>query len=293
MTVELPDDVASEKTCESPQTMKLKEEFIEKLQPMEQSIDKSALVRSRREAIESLFDSLVKDLTANSKGKATTQEVIKCPSYTIDKASFQRLRPGSWLNDELINAYTCLINKFLANSTKKMLCLNSFFLTMLEDMKAQKAYKFAKLDRWIRKNLKQVESAAQGKSYTHLFDCDAMLIPINQTRSHWLMMAVDLKHGRFHIINSLGTSQSTADEYKSLVARFLDDYLAAHPLSNASTGKPSEWPLQVCSTTPRQNNGNDCGLCVCLNLASIVTSTVDNLDCLHQPIKSSEIDEMI
>ena len=82
--------------------------------------------------------------------------MIKCPSYTIDKASFQRLRPGSWLNDELINAYTCLINKFLANSTKKMLCLNSFFLTMLEDMKAQKAYKFAKLDRWIRKNLKQV-----------------------------------------------------------------------------------------------------------------------------------------
>ena len=84
MTVELPDDVASEKTCESPQTMKLKEEFIEKLQPMEQSIDKSALVRSRREAIESQFDSLVKDLTANSKGKAATQEVIKCTSYTID-----------------------------------------------------------------------------------------------------------------------------------------------------------------------------------------------------------------
>ena len=65
MTVEMLDDVASEKTCESPQTLKLKEEFIEKLQPKEQSIDRSALVQIRREAIESQFNSLVKGLTAN------------------------------------------------------------------------------------------------------------------------------------------------------------------------------------------------------------------------------------
>ena len=52
MTVGLLDDAASEKTCESPQTMKLKEEFIEKLQPMEQSINMAELVQSRRESIE-------------------------------------------------------------------------------------------------------------------------------------------------------------------------------------------------------------------------------------------------
>ena len=65
MTVGLLDDAASEKTCESPQTMKLKEEFIEKLQPMEQSINMAELVQSRRESIESQFNSLVKGLTAN------------------------------------------------------------------------------------------------------------------------------------------------------------------------------------------------------------------------------------
>ena len=39
MTVELLDDAASEKTCESPQTTKPQEEFIEKLRPMEQNKD--------------------------------------------------------------------------------------------------------------------------------------------------------------------------------------------------------------------------------------------------------------
>ena len=60
-----------------------------------------------------------------------------------------------------------------------MLCLNSFFFTMLEDMKANKDYKFAKLDRWIKKNLKSRNTAARSTSYRHLFDCEALLIPIN------------------------------------------------------------------------------------------------------------------
>ena len=120
-----------------------------------------------------------------------------------------------------------------------MMCLNSFFLTMLEDMKAQKAYKFTKLDRWIRKNLKSLSSSSMTNSYGHLFDCEALLIPINQTRSHWLMMAVDLKQGKYFIINSMSTSQSTVEEYRGLVARFLDDYLTVYPLSETNPDRPS------------------------------------------------------
>ena len=178
----------------------------------------------------------------------------------------------------------------MANSTsKKMLCLNSFFFTMLEDMKANKDYKFSKLDRWIKKNLKSRNATAQHKAYTHLFDCEALLIPINQTRSHWLLMAVDLKLGKFYIINSMYTSSSTVLECKELISQFLGDYLAAHPLNNPNIGKPSEWPIEVCAHTPRQNNGNDCGLCVCLNLASIVSSSMNNLECLSK----ASIEEMI
>ena len=81
-----------------------------------------------------MFEKKARDLITSKK---ENNEAVRCSEYTIDSASFKRLRPGCWLNDEIINAYTHLINKQLANSTNKnMLCLNSFFLTMLEDMQA-------------------------------------------------------------------------------------------------------------------------------------------------------------
>ena len=61
---------------------------------------------------------------------------MKNPRFTVSNESLKRLRPGAWLNDELINAYVCLVNTKLARAaskaTKKMLCLNSFFMTKLE-----------------------------------------------------------------------------------------------------------------------------------------------------------------
>lgn len=122
---------------------------------------------------------------------------------------------------------------------------------MLEDMKANKDYKFSKLDRWIKKNLKSINAASKNNAYQNLFDCEALLIPINQTRYHWLMMAVDLKLGKIYIVNSMTTSSSTAKEYKGLISRFLDDYLAAYPVQNPTFGKPSEWPVEICTHTPR------------------------------------------
>ena len=39
--------------------------------------------------------------------------------------------------------------------------MSSFFFSMLEDMKANKDYKFAKLDRWIKKVIKARNSSCQ------------------------------------------------------------------------------------------------------------------------------------
>jgi Ulp1 family protease len=36
--------------------------------------------------------------------------VVQNNDYTLLKSSFMRLRPGVWLNDEVMNAFICLVN---------------------------------------------------------------------------------------------------------------------------------------------------------------------------------------
>ena len=68
MTVELLDDAASEKTCESPQTMKLSKEFNKELQPMELKDNKvrfdQSLTQGKRQNIEVLYEKLAGNLLA-------------------------------------------------------------------------------------------------------------------------------------------------------------------------------------------------------------------------------------
>ena len=56
------------------------------------------------------------------------------------------LQPGKWLNDEVINAYVSLVNAHLAGNDdlvvqdKKILCLNTFFMSKLQADLDQDAY---------------------------------------------------------------------------------------------------------------------------------------------------------
>lgn len=63
------------------------------------------------------------------------EPLVRDQRYTVTNESLRRLRPGIWLNDELINAYSCLVNSRLSAaqaSSRKTLCLNTFFMSKLE-----------------------------------------------------------------------------------------------------------------------------------------------------------------
>ena len=69
------------------------------------------------------------------KGAAAADEVVirnDEANYFVTRGSIERLRPGKWLNDEIINAYIRLIN---LRKSMKGYALNTFFYTMLENMK--------------------------------------------------------------------------------------------------------------------------------------------------------------
>jgi hypothetical protein len=69
-------------------------------------------------------------------------------NYFITRGSIDRLRPGKWLNDEIINAYIRLIN---LRKSMKGYALNTFFYTMLENMKKNNDYNYDKLNRVLKK----------------------------------------------------------------------------------------------------------------------------------------------
>ena len=52
--------------------------------------------------------------------------IIENKSYSLQKASFMRLKPGVWLNDEVMNAYVSLIND---SDPANTFAFNSFFFT--------------------------------------------------------------------------------------------------------------------------------------------------------------------
>ena len=47
-------------------------------------------------------------------GANPLKPLVQDPRYIVSNESLRRLRPGTWLNDELINAYVSLVNTRLA-----------------------------------------------------------------------------------------------------------------------------------------------------------------------------------
>lgn len=78
------------------------------------------------------------------KNSVPSLTLVKNPRYTVSNESLKKLRPGVWLNDELINAYVSLVNSKLAATAEsgapRMMCLNSWFMPKLESEVANKTY---------------------------------------------------------------------------------------------------------------------------------------------------------
>ncbi|TNV80992.1 hypothetical protein FGO68_gene15811 [Halteria grandinella] len=184
----------------------------------------------------------------NRRGSADESPIISNErlNYEISRSSFERLQPGRWLNDEVINAYIKLINDRTAQkSLTNAYVMNTFFYTMLEEMAKRGDYSFAKIERCLRRQKVDLKAYA------------LTLIPVNLTHSHWLFLAVDFKAWTVYVIDSIGCAQELAQGYLDVVRPFLNDFQG-----NSSI----EWTIEVTQSIPKQLNGFDCGLCTCVNM---------------------------
>ncbi|KAL1409674.1 hypothetical protein Q8F55_003670 [Vanrija albida] len=167
---------------------------------------------------------------------------------TLSASSLQRLRPNTWLNDEVMNFYAEMINTRAKLDKRPLHCMNTFFFEKLSSV----GYTEAKLARWT-KRLK-----------LDIFALDKLLIPINHDNSHWVCAVINFKQRRIEYYDSL-----TDPDRRYKVFKTLRGYLESeHKEKKGSPFDLSNWRDQFDPNTPKQNNFTDCGVFACQTLES-------------------------
>ena len=196
----------------------------------------------------------------------TSQNIVQDGSDSVTAESMKTLKPGKWLNDEVI----CYFLKRCLGDRDKKLCLeqpgrkrshffNSFFVQNMLDEKSDNASLRGKY------NYKMVERWSNKVPGGDLFNLKYIFIPINLDNTHWTSAVIFMEEKRIQYYDSMGGTDMTKlegllqylkDEFKAKKGRVLDK---------------REWTLVNCTRdTPGQGNGFDCGVFTCL-FADIIT----------------------
>ncbi|KAK6254500.1 hypothetical protein SCA6_015805 [Theobroma cacao] len=168
----------------------------------------------------------------------------KNSSIDIRGEVLQCLKPGAWLNDEVINLYLELLKERENREPEKFLkChfFNTFFYKKL--VSPETGYNFRAVKRWT----------SQRKLGYCLFDCDKIFVPIHKD-IHWCLAVINNKDQKFQYLDSL--KGRDAKVLSSLAKYFVEEV-------KDKTGKDIDvrsWEREYVEDLPAQENGFDCGM---------------------------------
>ncbi|KAF8066180.1 ULP1A [Scenedesmus sp. PABB004] len=195
------------------------------------------------------------------------EAVAKLRGAPLSRRDLRTLSPGSWLNDEVINAYLGLLQErdtALRASPRKggadaaggppaPRChfFSSFFLPKLAGPHFN-GYAYKDVRRWtLPARLK-----AAGQASECVLRCDRLLLPVNENNTHWTAVMVDLPRRRIVALDSLhGRNTGVV----AALRRWLADE-AKDKLQETWDTSPSAWAEEYPGGIPRQANGYDCGV---------------------------------
>ncbi|KAG0325684.1 Smt3-specific protease [Dissophora globulifera] len=161
-------------------------------------------------------------------------------NVSLLKKDIHTLRPGEWLNDEVINFYGQLImarNNAPGSTLPQVHVFSTFFYKTLSENG------YDKVKRWTKK--------------VNLFEKDFMLLPIHHAGNHWTSAVVDMKNKRISYYDSLLGNNPKC----FLILRTYLDQLSRDKRNQPFdfTGWENDCPKDI----PRQRNGFDCGVFTC------------------------------
>eukprot|EP00439_Symbiodinium_sp_Y106_P078087 s562_g16.t3 len=233
-------------------------------------------------------------------GQGSGDEVVASRfSVEVTRRQLECLRPGEWLNDEVINFYYKLLqerSKTIASSPKSWFT-NSFFWPKLSGNNKDASGAAVKLNK-TEYNYKEVRRWTI-KAKVDIFDMDYVIFPMNIAETHWSMGAIDMREKGFRYFDSMFSNPPSnfvaflrrylADEHKDLKLSLCNIICTSasvihqcvslgccHPLGlldsaarvQAKKSKDlqgvGDWKLLIPEPpVPQQRNGYDCGVFTC------------------------------
>ncbi|KAK4372589.1 hypothetical protein RND71_007973 [Anisodus tanguticus] len=156
----------------------------------------------------------------------------------------QCLRPGAWLNDEVINVYLELLKEREKREPKKFLKCHFFYTFFYKKLISGKGgYNYQPVKRWT----------SQRKLGYCLFECDKIFVPIHK-QDHWCLAVINKKDEKFQYLDSLGGRD---DQVLRVLARYFIDEVKD---KNGKDIDIISWKLEFVENLPEQENGFDCGM---------------------------------
>ncbi|KAG5574012.1 hypothetical protein H5410_063778 [Solanum commersonii] len=220
----------------------------------EKSLETNRLLRPQKkeeqDAISEPFVPLTEeehDEVSCALSKSNRRKVLvthKSSNIDITGEILQCLKPGAWLNDEVINVYLELLKEREKREPQKFLkChfFNTFFYKKL--ISGTGGYNYQSVRRWT----------SQRKLGYSLLECDKIFVPIHK-EIHWCLAVINKKDQKFQYLDSLRGRDSNV--LKVLASYFVDEV-------KDKSGKHidvSSWKQEFVEDLPEQKNGYDCGV---------------------------------
>jgi hypothetical protein len=170
-------------------------------------------------------------------------------SVEVTRRDMACLRPGQWLNDEVINFFLKLLQERSNSQPSIPKCWfpNTHFWPKLGGPDGT-SYNFQEVKRWTT------------RAKVDIFALDKVVFPVHVGHNHWALGLIDMKAQGFRYLDSLSCRPHPNLE------KFLQKYLQDEHLDKKE--KPLEgvveWKiLPIEEPVPQQENDYDCGVFMC------------------------------
>eukprot|EP00397_Hematodinium_sp_SG-2012_P055693 GEMP01068160.1.p1 GENE.GEMP01068160.1~~GEMP01068160.1.p1 ORF type:complete len:334 (+),score=46.19 GEMP01068160.1:196-1197(+) len=162
---------------------------------------------------------------------------------------FHTLKPGRWLNDEIINGYIKLL--VTGEIPLRVHAFNTFFWSTISSFepktKKPLSYDYAKVKRWTR------------RQKVDIFDLDLIIVPVNINEMHWTLGCIDMRAKKVRFYDSLGTPSNST--FADFMIRYVKD--EHKDKKGSALSDADEWEAEDVIDNPQQDNGYDCGVFLC------------------------------
>eukprot|EP00188_Purpureofilum_apyrenoidigerum_P005485 Plantae.Rhodophyta-Purpureofilum_apyrenoidigerum.ctg7175.p1 GENE.Plantae.Rhodophyta-Purpureofilum_apyrenoidigerum.ctg7175~~Plantae.Rhodophyta-Purpureofilum_apyrenoidigerum.ctg7175.p1 ORF type:complete len:646 (+),score=113.60 Plantae.Rhodophyta-Purpureofilum_apyrenoidigerum.ctg7175:535-2472(+) len=179
--------------------------------------------------------------------------LVTMQKMTLTREDMLRLRSNQWLNDEIINCYTTLLQdrsdrmRNADTGWPNTHFFSTFFYTRLVTVTDYGSkYDYPSVRRWTRK--------------VDVFSKDVLVFPINLSNTHWTCAVIDMRSRQLSYYDSLGGQN---EKVLRNLGKWLEDESQDKKKTKLSLEEEG-WSYDCPGhKVPQQENCDDCGVFAC------------------------------